>query len=237
MTNFTASDVPARPIRSFVRRFGRMTQAQRSALDRHWTRYGIEATDIVDLDRIFGRRAPRYLEIGFGMGDMLIHMALAHAEWDYLGIEVHDPGIGRLFGQLANLDLHNVRAVRGDANDVLARLLPDESLEGIFMFFPDPWPKKRHHKRRLVQPQFVSSASAKLRTNGLCHIVTDVEDYAKHMLNILEQENMLQNLAPTGGFSRRPPGRPTTKFERRGLDRGHSVWDLMFVRRESHLIK
>ncbi len=214
-----------------------MTHAQRSALDRHWSRYGIEATGILDLDRIFGRRAPRYLEIGFGMGDMLIQMASAHAERDYLGVEVHDPGIGRLFGQLAKLDIHNVRVVRGDANDVLARLLPDDSLDGIFIFFPDPWPKKRHHKRRLVQPPFVSLISAKLRATGLCHIVTDVEDYAQHMLDILERENRLQNLAETGGFSSRPPGRPTTKFERRSLERGHSVWDLIFVRRESLLTK
>ncbi|MFZ0257605.1 MAG: tRNA (guanosine(46)-N7)-methyltransferase TrmB [Gammaproteobacteria bacterium] len=214
-----------------------MTHAQRSALDRHWSRYGIEATGILDLDRIFGRRAPRYLEIGFGMGDMLIQMASAHAERDYLGVEVHDPGIGRLFGQLAKLDIHNVRVVRGDANDVLARLLPDDSLDGIFIFFPDPWPKKRHHKRRLVQPPFVSLISAKLRATGLCHIVTDVEDYAQHMLDILERENRLQNLAETGGFSSRPPGRPTTKFERRSLERGHSVWDLIFVRRESRLTK
>jgi tRNA (guanine-N7-)-methyltransferase len=214
-----------------------MTHAQRSALDRHWSRYGIEATGILDLDRIFGRRAPRYLEIGFGMGDMLIQMASAHAERDYLGVEVHDPGIGRLFGQLAKLDIHNVRVVRGDANDVLARLLPDDSLDGIFIFFPDPWPKKRHHKRRLVQPPFVSLISAKLRATGLCHIVTDVEDYAQHMLDILERENRLQNLAETGGFSSRPPGRPTTKFERRSLERRHSVWDLIFVRRESRLTK
>lgn len=209
-----------------------MTHAQRSALDRHWSRYGIDATGVLDLDRIFGRRAPRYLEIGFGMGDMLIQMALAHAERDYLGIEVYDPGVGRLFGQLARLDIHNVRAVRGDANDVLARRLPDQSLDGIFIYFPDPWPKRRHHKRRLVQPPFVSLVSAKLRAGGLCHIVTDVKDYAQHMLDTLERENALQNLARRGGFSRRPPNRPTTKFERRSLERGHSVWDLMFARRE-----
>jgi tRNA (guanine-N7-)-methyltransferase len=209
-----------------------MTPAQRSALDHHWSRYAIEATGILDLGRIFGRRAPRYLEIGFGMGDMLIQMALAHAERDYLGIEVYDPGIGRLFGQLAKLDISNVRAVRGDANEVLAAILPDQSLDGIFVYFPDPWPKRRHHKRRLVQPPFVSLVSAKLRARGVCHIVTDVRDYAQHMLGILEREDTLRNLAPKGRFSQRPPDRPITKFERRGLEQGHSVWDLMFARRE-----
>ena len=232
VTNSAPLDGRLRPIRSYVRRFGRITRAQRLALDRHWSRYGIDATDILDLDRIFGRRVPRYLEIGFGMGDMLIQMASAHPERDYLGIEVYAPGIGRLLGQLAKLDIHNVRGVRGDANDVLARLVPDQSLDGVFIFFPDPWPKRRHHKRRLVQRPFMSLVSAKLRFRGVCHIVTDVEDYAQHMLGVLEQENTLRNLAERGGFSPRPPDRPLTKFERRGLELGHSVWDMMFARRD-----
>lgn len=209
-----------------------MTNAQRSALDRLWCHYGIEATGMLDLDRVFGRCAPRYLEIGFGMGDMLTQMALAHSERDYLGIEVYDPGIGRLLGQLEKLDIQNVRAVRGDANDALAQLFPDQSLDGVFIFFPDPWPKRRHQKRRLVRPHFVSLISAKLRTDGLCHIVTDVEDYAQQILDILEREILLRNLARGGGFWRPPPNRPTSKFERRGVERGHSVWDLVFVRRE-----
>lgn len=209
-----------------------MTNAQRLALEHHWDRYGIQTNDILDLDRTFGRCAPRYLEIGFGMGDMLIQMASTHLERDYLGVEVYDPGIGHLLRQLARLEIHNVRVIRGDAHDVIARLIPDRSLEGIYVFFPDPWPKKRHHKRRLVQPPFVSSMSAKLRLGGLCHLVTDVEDYAQHMLDVLERESTLQNASCTGGFFRRPPARPTTKFERRGLERGHRVWDLMFVRRE-----
>lgn len=209
-----------------------MTKAQRSALDRLWGRYGIEATGILDLDRIFGRCAPRYLEIGFGMGDMLAQMALAHEERDYLGVEVYDPGIGRLLGQLDKFDIRNVRAIRGDATDVLARLLPEESLDGIFIFFPDPWPKKRHHKRRLVGSQFAALLSAKLRAGGLCHIVTDVGDYAQQILSILERETRLENLARGGGFSRPPTNRPITKFERRGRERGHSVWDLIFARRE-----
>ncbi|MGF1614239.1 MAG: tRNA (guanosine(46)-N7)-methyltransferase TrmB [Gammaproteobacteria bacterium] len=209
-----------------------MTPGQRAALGGQWRYYGIDPAGVLDLDRIFGRCAPRYLEVGFGMGDTLIQLALAHPQHDYLGIEVYEPGIGHLLGRLAQLGVSNVRAVRGDAHEIFETSLPEQSFDGIFIFFPDPWPKRRHHKRRLVQPQFVSLMSRKLRPRGVCHIVTDVEHYAQHMLDVLGRESTLRNQAGTGEFSQRPVNRPLTKFERRGLAQGRSIWDMIFIRRE-----
>lgn len=230
MTNFTQQPGTTRPIRSFVRRSGRITSAQRRALDRYWPRFGTEPEGLLELDQLFGRCAPRYAEIGFGMGDALIEMARGHPQWDYLGIEVYDAGIGRLLGQLAYFDLDNVRVVRGDAAEVLATSIPDQSLDGILLFFPDPWPKRRHHKRRLVQPPFVSLVCAKLQPGGIFHLATDLEDYAWQMLAVLEREPALQNAADASRFSLRPTSRPITKFERHGLASGCSVWELMFRR-------
>jgi tRNA (guanine-N7-)-methyltransferase len=219
------------PIKSFVRRSGRTTRAQRRALQSHWSRFGIDATASLDLDRIFGRQAPRFLEIGFGMGDGLVQMAYADPERDYLGVDVHEPGIGRLLNQLSALDLKNVRLVRGDAVTLLREVIPGQSLAGILVFFPDPWPKKRHRKRRLIQSAFVSLICDKLALQGRFHVATDWEDYAQDILGTLERESRLMNLAGAGRFFPRPPYRPLTKFERQAIKLNRPVWDLLFEKR------
>nr|VFJ67199.1 MAG: tRNA (guanine-N(7)-)-methyltransferase [Candidatus Kentron sp. FW] len=220
-----------RRVRSFVNRPGRITHAQRQALVTNWQRFGIETGDyLLDLDAIFGRRAPRYLEIGFGMGDGLIEMALANPQRDYLGIEVYEPGLGRLLHRLSRENVANVRAIRGDAVEVLSRCIAPHGLDGILIYFPDPWPKKRHHKRRIVQPAFVSLICVCLNPGGRLELATDWEDYAMHMLKTLELEPRLRNLAGSGYFSARPEHRPVTKFERRGERCGHRIWDLVFLR-------
>ena len=184
----------------------------------------------MDLDAIFGRRAPRYLEIGFGMGDALLEMALANPEYDYLGIEVYEAGLGRLIHRLARGDIGNARAIRGDAVEVLEACIAPGSLDGVFLYFPDPWPKKRHHKRRLVRPDFASLVCQRLKPGGRFELATDWADYAQHMLRILAATPGLHNRAGAGGFSPRPAHRPVTKFERRGQGIGHGIWDLVFAR-------
>lgn len=228
----SALDPPERrAVRSFVRRSGRMTRSQRRALNQDWSRFGVAGEGLLDLDRLFGRPAQRILEVGFGMGDALVQMAAENPERDYLGVEVYEPGIGRVLARLASLGLENVRVIRGDAVDVLRSRIPDESLDALLIWFPDPWPKKRHHKRRLVQPGFVSVACAKLKRGGHVHLATDWGDYAEQMLTVLEQESRLANVSGKCRFTPRPPERPLTKFERRGEQLGHPVWDLVYVRR------
>ncbi len=211
-------------------RQGRMTSAQRRAIDRYWSRYGLDSERQLDLPEVFSRTAPRYLEIGFGMGDSLLALALAHPEHDYLGVEVYEPGIGRLLARLAEHELTNVRVLHADAAQVLEGSIEDEALAGMMVYFPDPWPKKRHHKRRLVQPSFAALAARKLEKGGEIYLATDWEDYARHMLKVLSAEPRLINLAGSGQFSPRSPQRPETKFERRGRSLGHRVWDLRFER-------
>jgi tRNA (guanine-N7-)-methyltransferase len=207
-----------------------MTSAQQRALQEFWPRYGVEPIDgPFDLAAIFGRRAPVALEIGFGNGEALVAMAIANPENDYLGIEVHRPGVGHLLRGLAAQDLPNVRVVCVDANEVLARL-PDNSLSAVYMFFPDPWPKKRHHKRRLVQPVFVETIRRKLAIGGLCCLATDWEEYAAHMLAVLSPVEGFENTAGAGCYAKRSSARPLTKFERRGQKLGHTVRDLVFCR-------
>nr|VFK64665.1 MAG: tRNA (guanine-N7-)-methyltransferase [Candidatus Kentron sp. UNK]VFK71171.1 MAG: tRNA (guanine-N7-)-methyltransferase [Candidatus Kentron sp. UNK] len=226
------SPIRHRKIRSFVCRPGRITRAQRQALATDWGRFGIVIEGhALDLDAIFGRRAPRYLEIGFGMGDALVEMALTHPERDYLGVEVYEPGLGRVIHRLSQENLSNARAIRGDAVAVLETCIVPGALDGILLYFPDPWPKKRHHKRRIVQPGFVSLVCERLRLGGYFELATDWEDYALHMLKVLEAEPRLDNLAGPGRFSARPEHRPLTKFERRGERLGHRIWDLLFQRR------
>lgn len=225
---------PLRLIRSFVRREGRMTDAQRHALDALWPRYGIDpGEDLLDLDAPFGRRAPRLLEIGFGMGDALLEMAERHPENDYLGIEVHRPGVGRVLARLEEKGLRNVRVICADAVEVLRKGIPDGNLESVYLFFPDPWPKKRHHKRRIVQPAFVALLGQKLRPGGILHMATDWEDYARHMMAVLGSARGFVNAAGAGAFMPRPEDRPATKFERRGERLGHGVWDLVFRREDA----
>ncbi len=215
------------PIRSYVRRQGRMIPAQRHALDELWPLYGITETGALNLDVLFGRQAPHHLEIGFGMGDALLKMAHAHPENDYLGIEVHLPGVGQLLLRLEELKITNVRVDCRDAVEVLNHL-PTQSLARVYLFFPDPWPKKRHHKRRLVQAPFVDQLRQALEPGGLFHAATDWDDYAHHTQSVLEVADGFTNRAGPGKFHPRPADRPLTKFEQRGLQRGHKVRDLLY---------
>jgi len=221
-----------RPIRSFVRREGRMTESQRRAIEAFGPRYLLEFREApCGLDAVFGRVAPRTLEIGFGMGDSVLDRARRHPERDHLGIEVHRPGVGRLLRALAEQDIRNVRIVCADAVQVLTHMIPDAALDAVFLFFPDPWPKKRHHKRRIVQPAFVELVACRLKPGGVFHLATDWEEYAQHMLAVLEQSPSFSNSAGAGNYAPRPEERVLTKFERRGERLGHGVWDLVFVKK------
>jgi tRNA (guanine-N7-)-methyltransferase len=220
-----------RTVRSFVRREGRITDAQRRAIDRLWDRFGIDLRDdACDLDALFGRRAPRLLEIGFGAGEALLAMAAAHPEKDYLGIEVYRPGVGRLLKALDECGITNVRVMRDDAVEILSRMIPPSSLDAVYLFFPDPWPKKRHHKRRIVQPEFVALVGSRLRPGGLFHMATDWEDYAQQMMGVMSHAAGFVNTAGPGRYAERPPWREETRFERRGERLGHAVRDLIFRR-------
>jgi tRNA (guanine-N7-)-methyltransferase len=218
-------------IRSFTLRRGRITVAQQRALNTLWPRYGIEINNIINLDTLFGRGAEKHLEIGFGRGDALITMATRHPEHDYLGIEVHKAGIGHLLLQIEAHQLTNIRIICADASEILQDKLPSQSLDAIYLFFPDPWHKKRHHKRRLIQPPFVNLLAQRLKSGGILHLATDWENYAQQMLQILEMTPEFRNCVEPGHFAPRPLERFLTKFEQRGLRLGHSVWDLLFVRR------
>jgi len=217
-------------IRSYVLRQGRVSNAQQRAREELLPRYGIAyAPAALDLSAIFGRSAPKILEIGFGMGEATAAIAAAHPDCDYLGIEVHTPGVGALLKMAGELGLANLRVIQHDAVEVVRDMIAPGSLDGIHLFFPDPWPKKRHHKRRLVQPTFVSLLASRLKPGGYLHCATDWGDYAEQMLSVLCAEPSLANTA--GAFAPRPDHRPETKFESRGLRLGHDVWDLVFRRR------
>jgi len=216
-----------RGIRSYVLRQGRVSDAQRRAVDELFPRYGIPFQSTpVDLERLFGRRAPTILEIGFGMGETTAAIAQTHPEIDYLGIEVHTPGVGALLRHVAALALSNVRVIQHDAVEVVQQMIAPQTLDGVHVFFPDPWPKKRHHKRRLIQPPFVALLASRMKTGAKIHLATDWEDYALQILETLRGEAALRNTA--SGFSERPDLRPQTKFEVRGARLGHGVWDVIF---------
>ena len=219
-----------RKIRSFVRREGRMTKAQQEALGRLGRSYLITENALQDLDAVFQRRAPRVAEIGFGMGDALAAMAKAKPHYDFLGFEVHRPGVGSLLLKLEKDAMVNVRAVCADVVEAFQHHLPDTSLDAVHLFFPDPWPKTRHHKRRIVQAEFAELVRHKLKPGGIFHMATDWEDYARQMLTVMEAASGYQNAAGVGAFSPRPSERPLTKFEQRGQRLGHQVWDLLFMR-------
>ncbi len=217
-------------IRSFVLRQGRVSNAQRRAVETLLPTFGIAyARAPLDLDAAFGRPAPKILEIGFGMGETTAQIALAHPQNDYLGIEVHTPGVGSLLRLIEAHALANVRIIQHDAVEVLNHMIAAGSLSAIHVFFPDPWPKKRHHKRRLIQPPLVHLLAGRLRPGGYLHLATDWEHYALQMLEVLSVEAQLANTAE--GFAPRPDHRPLTKFESRGLKLGHRVWDIVFRRR------
>lgn len=217
-------------IRSYVLRQGRVSSAQQRALETLKPLYGIpHEAKLLDLDGVFGRRAPKILEIGFGMGETTAAIAAAHAQNDYLAIEVHSPGVGSLLKQVDELGLTNVRIIQHDAVEVLRDMIPDESLDGAHIFFPDPWHKARHNKRRLIQAPFIAQLAKKLKPLGYLHAATDWQDYAEQILAVLKHEPLLENTAD--GYARRPEYRPLTKFEQRGLRLGHGVWDIVFRRR------
>jgi len=222
-----------RPIRSFVMRAGRMTVAQTRALEELWPRYGVEySPQPLSFDAVFGRAAPRTLEIGFGNGEHLATLAAAHPERDHFGIEVHKPGVGHLLLLAATNNLSNLRVSTHDAVEVLREQIAPASLDEVLVLFPDPWHKKRHHKRRLIQPPFVELIAARMRPGGRFKLATDWEEYALQMLEILGAANTLfKNLSPTGNWMPRPEERAPTRFEKRGARLGHGVWDLGFERR------
>ena len=208
-------------------RQGRTTAAQQRAVSELLPVFGVPYQSApVDLDRVFGRSAPKILEIGFGMGETTADIARANPEIDYLGIEVHTPGVGGLLNRIAELGLTNVRIIQHDAVEALEHMIAPGALDGVHVFFPDPWPKKRHHKRRLIQTPFVRLLASRMRPGGYLHVATDWEDYALQVLEVLSAEPALRNAA--AGFAERPATRPQTKFEQRGLRLGHRVWDLVF---------
>lgn len=221
-----------RAIRSFVLRTGRMTAGQERAYERHWAEWGLEyGAGALDIDARFGRPGERVLEIGFGMGDSLLEMAAAAPDKNFIGIEVHRPGVGRLFHNMAEAGVDNIRVYCHDAVEVLRDCLADDALDTVQIYFPDPWHKKRHHKRRLIQPPFVALLARKLRAGGLLHLATDWENYAEQMMEVLSASDAFDNVHGEGAFTARPSRRPETKFERRGERLGHGVWDLEFTRR------
>ncbi|MDI6746638.1 MAG: tRNA (guanosine(46)-N7)-methyltransferase TrmB [Rhodocyclaceae bacterium] len=220
-------------IRSFVLRQGRVSSAQLRYHAEGMPRYGLPyAAAPLDLAGVFGRSAPKILEIGCGMGETTAAIAAAHPENDYLGIEVHTPGVGSLLKEIATRELGNLRVIQHDAVEVLRDMILPGSLAGMHIYFPDPWPKKRQQKRRLIQPPFVALLASRLAPGGYLHCATDWEEYAEQMLAVLSAEPLLANTAPTTtGFAPRPAWRPQTKFETRGLRLGHGVWDVLFHRK------
>jgi tRNA (guanine-N7-)-methyltransferase len=219
-------------IRSFVRRDGRRTVAQERAYAALWPQYGLTVEQgLLQIEKIFGRKAPCFLEIGFGSGQSLLALAKAQRDINLIGVETHKPGVGALFLGIQQENLTNIRVFYQDVVDVLEKSIPDASLDGVQIFFPDPWPKRRHHQRRLIQPEFVRLIVSKLKPDGLVYLATDWEDYAKHMMQVMSQETMLENKAGVNKFADRSPNRPIlTKFERRAGREGRSVWELEFLK-------
>jgi tRNA (guanine-N7-)-methyltransferase len=222
----------SRPIRSFVLRGGRITAAQQRACAELWPRFGLsyESTTL-NTEAIFGRRAPLAMEIGFGNGEHLAARAVAEPDHDFLGVEVHAPGVGHLLLAAAQLELRNLRVIRHDAVDVVRDQLSPGTLSEIQILFPDPWPKKRHHKRRLIQLPFVELLASRLIPGGLLHLATDWEPYAEHMLEVLQCCSGLRNTAGAGAYATQSPARVATRFEQRGSRLGHTVRELTFCRR------
>jgi tRNA (guanine-N7-)-methyltransferase len=229
-TRLPAVSSALRPIRSFVLRQGRFSPAQREAYETLLPKLGVDySASPLDLARVFGRDNPKILEIGFGMGETTAAIAASMPDRDFLAVDVHAPGVGSLLRQIDQARLSNVRVMRHDAVEVVSNSIARGALAGVHVFFPDPWPKKRHHKRRLLKPEFVTALSARLAPGGYVHVATDWEEYATEILATLDAESSLANTV--SGFAPRPDYRPLTKFERRGLARGHGVWDLVFRRR------
>lgn len=223
------TDRPDRQIRSFVLRTGRLTKGQQLALDTVWSKLGIEYSDqILDWHQVFGNNNPVVLEIGFGNGESLAKMAKSTPNTNFLGIEVHTPGVGHILGLAEQMELENLRVMRHDAIDILNNMIADESLAKVQLFFPDPWHKKRHHKRRIVQPAFLTLIAQKLGLQACFHMATDWQPYGEHAFTFLEQHPNFENTESEHRFSPKPDHRPTTKFETRGQRLGHKVCDLIW---------
>ncbi|MFV1982241.1 MAG: tRNA (guanosine(46)-N7)-methyltransferase TrmB [Thiohalomonadales bacterium] len=220
-----------RRIKSYVRREGRLTASQARAMDELYPKFGIEyQKNQLDLEVEFGRTAACFLDIGFGTGTSMVHMAALNPENDYIGVEVHRPGVGSLLLQIEKNNYSNVRVICFDVMDVLHNMIPDESLSGAFLFFPDPWHKRKHHKRRLVQENFIQLLHKKLVPGGFFHMATDWKHYAVHMMKEMSLANGFENKIGANEYSERPDYRPITKFEQRGTRLGHGVWDLIFIK-------
>lgn len=220
-----------RPIRSYVVRGGRLTPAQQKAMDRLWPRYGLSVDDgVIDPAAVFGRQAPLILEVGFGMGEALLEMAARHPEQDHIGVDVHPPGIGNILRGIEEKGLDNLRVYEHDAIEVLRRCVAERQLERVQVFFPDPWHKKKHHKRRIIQPDFVQLVRSRLKPGGTLHIATDWQNYAEHIMMVMDAAQGFENRFGEGCYAT-AHDRPATKFERRGQRLGHGVWDMIFERR------
>ena len=219
-----------RRIRSFVLRQGRLTKGQERALETGWPVFGLDyAPALLEFTQTFGRAdSKRILEIGFGMGDATAKIAQTLPDCDFLAVEVHTPGVGSLLKLMQEGDIQNIRIIQHDAVEVLHNMVPDNSLDGVHIFFPDPWHKKRHHKRRLIQAEFVKLLCTKLKVGAYIHVATDWQEYAEWVLEVLNSENTLKNTA--SDYAEKPSYRPLTKFEHRGIKLGHGVWDLVFTR-------
>ena len=217
-------------IRSFILRQGRLTPGQQLALDNYWDKYCLDPKADYDFAAVFGRNAPLFIEIGFGNGESLSSMAAANPDKDYIGIEVHRPGVGHLLLLLNQQSLTNVRIYCHDAIEIMEHKIADNSLSGVHLFFPDPWPKKKHHKRRIVRPDFIDLLIRKLKPEGYFHAATDWENYAEAMLAVLSESSALRNASPSNDYCQCPEYRPLTKFEQRGIRLGHGVWDLIFIK-------
>ncbi|MBN2646692.1 MAG: tRNA (guanosine(46)-N7)-methyltransferase TrmB [Thiotrichales bacterium] len=239
----SAAELPAEPstapekystrIRSFALRQGRLTASQERALNALWPQFGLTVEQgVIDFAKLFGRQAPTLVEIGFGMGKSLAEMAQANPENNYIGIEVHKPGVGALLRLIEEKQLSNVRIFNHDAIEVLEQCIAPNSLDAVYLFFPDPWHKARHHKRRIVKPEFVANIAKHLKIGGQFHMATDWENYAEQMLEVMSAAPDYVNFSGVGNYTPRPDYRPLTKFEARGHRLGHGVWDLIFTRVE-----
>ncbi|MDO4626635.1 MAG: tRNA (guanosine(46)-N7)-methyltransferase TrmB [Pasteurellaceae bacterium] len=228
---FTADGRYKRKVRSFVLRTGRLSDYQRQTMNQNWAFYGLEhQNQPFDFAKIYGNTHPVILEIGFGMGKSLVEMAKANPNKNYLGIEVHTPGVGACIAYAIEQQVTNLRVICHDATEILRDCIADNTLGGLQLFFPDPWHKAKHHKRRIVQPHFVAQICQKLDSEGFIHMATDWQNYAEQMLSVLQAEPCLSNLSTTQDYISRPDFRPLTKFEQRGQKLGHGVWDLYFIK-------
>lgn len=229
MTQDNSLEHPLRRIKSFVKRSGRMTELQKQAYQSNWEHYGLERdSDYLNFKQVFANDQPVILEIGFGMGKSLAEMVRENPDKNYIGIEVHRPGVGKLLALVNEQGSDNIRIYEDDAVEVLKSNIPDQSLSGVQIYFPDPWHKKRHNKRRLIQTEFVQLIVQKIKPGALIHLATDWEPYAEQMLEVLSANPAIKNTVVDGDYAPRPDWRPETKFEQRGARLGHGVWDLLF---------